>query len=365
MRIHEKSKAVGVTFIVCIALLAGCSSDGGSSQSNEYGGETDTELVGEPGDGQSSTGPVETPPTAKLQFRDTEGWSWEFAIWGDTFLSARKDVTQSPPGKATAVIDLIPYKATLVNLDAGRTPPPEALRIHIGYEQPISEYAGDRNYDECFGFETTTCEIGSVGNAFYGNVDNVSLNPDLDGENKFSFVMEESSEEQIDRTVSVLNGPVQWIYLEPFFGGLGCRFRYDFETNSWSQIDDSEYGCEILGQDPADEASNGSNQISPATTICDQYTYDDQLPIEVCSQGRSVEMAQEIISANIDSSVIIDGYFGPDFERTVRETKSALGLPVNSTIDAEFWDALGIATYAPFPDLNGDGVIDASEFPAD
>jgi hypothetical protein len=364
MRIHEKSKAVGVTFIVCIALLAGCSSDGGSSQSNEYGGETDTELVGEPGDGQSSTGPVETPPTAKLQFRDTEGWSWEFAIWGDTFLSARKDVTQSPPGRATAVVDLIPYKATFVNLDAGRTPPEKTYSVLVGYDQPMPNFSGDRTWDECFGYGLATCEIGQVGLDSYGYGARVSFNSVLSGGQTYSFVMEESAEEVINSYVSVLGSPVRWIHLRPT-SGSGCNFEFDFESKLWSQTDDSQYGCEILGQDPADETPNGSNQISPATTICDQYTYDDQLPIEVCSQGRSVEMAQEIISANIDSSVIIDGYFGPDFERAVRETKSALGLPVNSTIDAEFWDALGIATYAPFPDLNGDGVIDASEFPAD
>jgi peptidoglycan hydrolase-like protein with peptidoglycan-binding domain len=364
MRIHEKSNAVGVIFVVCIALLAGCNSDDGSSQSDEYGGETDTEIVGEPSDGQSTTSLVETPPTAKLQFRDAEGWSWEFAIWGNTFLSARKDVTQSPPGKATAVVDLISYKATFVNLDAGRTPPERTYSVLVGYDQPMPNFSGDRVWDECFGYGVATCEIGWVGLASYGHSARVSFNSGVSGGETYSFVMEESAEEDINSYVSVLGGPVRWIHLRPT-SGSGCHFEFDFENELWSQTDDSAYGCEILGQGPADEASSGSNQISPTTTVCDQYIYDDQLPIEVCSQGRSVEMAQEFISAYIDSSVVVDGLFGPDFEQSVRETKSALGLPVNSTIDAEFWDTLGITTNAPYPDLNGDGVVDASELPAD
>jgi hypothetical protein len=33
-------------------------------------------------------------------------------------------------------------------------------------------------------------------------------------------------------------------------------------------------------------------------------------------------------------------------------------------LDAATWAALGVTADAPFPDLNGDGVIDGSELPA-
>lgn len=102
---------------------------------------------------------------------------------------------------------------------------------------------------------------------------------------------------------------------------------------------------------PTDDASAAS------TTSCDSYVYDDELPISVCSQGFSVELFQQAIGLNAD------GYFGPGTETAVRSAQGDLGLPVTGVIDAALWGALGVTANAPFPDLNGDGVIDGSEFP--
>ena len=98
---------------------------------------------------------------------------------------------------------------------------------------------------------------------------------------------------------------------------------------------------------------------SPAVeAACTDYVYDDELPIYVCSQGFSVEMFQEALGLNAD------GYFGPGTEAVVRNYQSQQGLPVTGVIDAATWSILGVTEVAPFPDSNGDGVIDGSEFPA-
>lgn len=102
----------------------------------------------------------------------------------------------------------------------------------------------------------------------------------------------------------------------------------------------------------------GPTDEQAPVTSCDSYTYDDELPIEVCSQGLSVQLFQE--SLGIDA----DGYFGPGAEEAVRAFQASVGLPVTGVMDAATWAALGVTANAPFPDLNGDGVVDGSEFPA-
>ncbi len=90
---------------------------------------------------------------------------------------------------------------------------------------------------------------------------------------------------------------------------------------------------------------------------CAEYVYNDSLPISVCSQGFSVELFQEALGLNAD------GYFGPGTETAVKDFQTQVGLPATGVIDASTWSALGATSGAPFPDLNGDGVIDGSEFP--
>lgn len=96
----------------------------------------------------------------------------------------------------------------------------------------------------------------------------------------------------------------------------------------------------------------------PIQVSCDgEYVYDDELPISVCSQGQSVILFQEAMGLDAD------GYFGPGTQAALASLQDRAGLPISRRIDAATWKHLGIAASAPYPDLNGDGVIDASEFP--
>ena len=101
-----------------------------------------------------------------------------------------------------------------------------------------------------------------------------------------------------------------------------------------------------------------SQSAAPVQAGCADYGYDDELPIYVCSQGFSVEMFQEALGLDAD------GYFGPGTETVVRDYQTQTGLPVTGVIDSATWAKLGVTDLAPFPDLNGDGVIDGSEFPS-
>lgn len=93
--------------------------------------------------------------------------------------------------------------------------------------------------------------------------------------------------------------------------------------------------------------------------VCEDYSYDDELPISVCSTGLSVELAQEQLGVNVD------GFFGPGTRAAIEDFQAAVGLDVNGVLDVETWRLLGAGEGLPYDDLNGDGVIDGSEIPFD
>ena len=111
-------------------------------------------------------------------------------------------------------------------------------------------------------------------------------------------------------------------------------------------------------RDPfAASGGSGGGAASPTTT-CTDHVYDDSLPISVCSQGYSVSLFQEALG------IEADGYFGGGTEAAVRAFQTSAGLPVTGVMDARTWAALGVTEFAPYPDLNGDGVIDGEEIPS-
>lgn len=102
-----------------------------------------------------------------------------------------------------------------------------------------------------------------------------------------------------------------------------------------------------------DEVPNRSSGVEPL--VCSQYLYDDELPIAPCSKGYSVTLFQEAIG------IEPDGFFGPGMQRAVLNLRRDFGLPEALSLDAQLWRRLGVLSGAPYPDLNGDGVIDGSE----
>ena len=131
-------------------------------------------------------------------------------------------------------------------------------------------------------------------------------------------------------------------------------FRFDSNIQPGGNLIDVAVEWIYFDRDPFAPTDANSN---PPTTSCIDYSYDDELPISVCSQGFSVELFQEALG--IDA----DGYFGPGTEAAVRAYQESVGLPANGVMDATTWASLGVTIAAPFTDLNGDGVIDGSEFP--
>ena len=131
-------------------------------------------------------------------------------------------------------------------------------------------------------------------------------------------------------------------------------FRFESARGSQANLADIVIEWTYFDRVPFAAASSSSQAPSPT---CSSYSYDDELPISMCSQGLSVELFQYALGVDAD------GYFGPGTEAAVRSFQTSAGLPADGVMDAATWAALGVTMAAPYPDLNGDGVIDGSEFP--
>ena len=118
---------------------------------------------------------------------------------------------------------------------------------------------------------------------------------------------------------------------------------------------EEEYAYEPqAAEEPAPEEEYADEQVS---SCGGDYRYDNELPISVCSESASVALFQDALG------VEPDGYFGPGTQTALIMLQDRAGLPITRRIDAATWAHLGVTANAPYDDLNGDGVIDASEFP--
>ena len=85
---------------------------------------------------------------------------------------------------------------------------------------------------------------------------------------------------------------------------------------------------------PAVGGSLGTGSTNEAAA-CQSYTFDDELPIELCSRGVTVELVQQALGLDAD------GFFGTRTAQALSEYQSQMGLPVTSQIDEATWSALG------------------------
>lgn len=116
------------------------------------------------------------------------------------------------------------------------------------------------------------------------------------------------------------------------------------------------------------DCDEGEDLISSVTTVvaslprCDEYAYNELLPLEYCEEGRGIMYAQQIL-VRFGYEIEADSYFGPASYAAVRDFQARKGLPVTGRIDTDTWRALDPSqTSFPGNDLNGDGLVTPNEF---
>jgi Putative peptidoglycan binding domain len=105
-------------------------------------------------------------------------------------------------------------------------------------------------------------------------------------------------------------------------------------------------------------------QTRPSTpAVCPSYTPNNDYHLGICDSGPAIRLAQERLRASIDSSLNVDGYFGPGTRNAVRTFQQLHGLSVDGYIGPLTWAAL--VPDAPGTDVDGSGIVDPDEISTD
>lgn len=109
----------------------------------------------------------------------------------------------------------------------------------------------------------------------------------------------------------------------------------------------------------APDATDAGPQAPAASPRCPSYTAHNDYHLETCDSGVAVRLVQERLKVLVDSTLTVDGYFGPGTESAVRTFQLDRGLTVDGQVGPATWRLL--VPDAPGTDLDGSGVVDPSE----
>ena len=93
--------------------------------------------------------------------------------------------------------------------------------------------------------------------------------------------------------------------------------------------------------------------------VCPSYTVHNDYHLEICDSGPAVRLVQERLRAAVDSSLNVDGYFGPGTRNAVRTFQQMHELTVDGQVGPATWALL--VPDAPGTDTDGNGIVDPDE----
>jgi hypothetical protein len=114
---------------------------------------------------------------------------------------------------------------------------------------------------------------------------------------------------------------------------------------------------------PTTTAPGSSRPAAPTRPTtppeCSSYTLTSDYHLDICDSGPAVRLVQERLRASVDSSLNVDGYFGPGTRTAVRTFQQMHGLTVDGQVGPATWQLL--VPDAPGVDTDGNGVVDPDE----
>lgn len=108
------------------------------------------------------------------------------------------------------------------------------------------------------------------------------------------------------------------------------------------------------------QPTRASAQTVPTTPpVCSSYNPSNAYHLDICDSGAAVRLVQERLRASVDSSLNVDGYFGPGTRNAVRTFQQLHGLTVDGQVGPATWALL--VPDAPGIDADGSGIVDPDE----
>jgi murein L,D-transpeptidase YcbB/YkuD len=97
--------------------------------------------------------------------------------------------------------------------------------------------------------------------------------------------------------------------------------------------------------------------------VCRSYEPTNDYHLDICDSGAAVRLVQERLQAAVDSSLKIDGYYGPGTRAAVRTFQQLHGLAVDGQVGPATWALL--VDDAPGTDTDNNGIVDPDEIRTD
>ena len=93
--------------------------------------------------------------------------------------------------------------------------------------------------------------------------------------------------------------------------------------------------------------------------VCRSYEDTNDYHLDICDSGAAVSLVQERLRAAVDSSLKVDGYFGPGTRAAVRTFQQMHDLAVDGQVGPATWALL--VPHAPGTDTDNNGIVDPDE----
>jgi murein L,D-transpeptidase YcbB/YkuD len=111
------------------------------------------------------------------------------------------------------------------------------------------------------------------------------------------------------------------------------------------------------GTSPPESSAPATRPTDPP--VCRSYEPTNDYHLDICDSGAAVRLLQERLRGAVDSSLKVDGYYGPGTRAAVRTFQKLHDLAVDGQVGPATWAML--VPDAPGTDTDNNGIVDPDE----